>query len=62
MDKVIETQEVSSQFSLIQTKGTLDWAYPAFILASTAAVMDKEVEMFFTFYGLNTILKNTQGL
>jgi len=51
MDKIIKSQEVSSQFSLIQTKGTLDWAYPAFILASTAAVMDKEVEMFFTFYG-----------
>ena len=62
MHKTIETQNMSSQFSLIQTKGSLDWAYPAFILASTAAVMDKEVEMFFTFYGLKTILKNTQGL
>lgn len=62
MDKNIDTREVSGQFSVIQTKGTLDWAYPAFILASTAAAMDKEVEMFFTFYGLNTILKNTQRL
>lgn len=62
MDKIIETRKVSSQFSVIQSKGTLDWAYPAFILASTAAAMDKEVEMFFTFYGLKTILKNTQGL
>ncbi|WP_019555813.1 DsrE/DsrF/DrsH-like family protein [Thiomicrorhabdus arctica] len=62
MNNIIENRDVSSQFSLIQTKGTLDWAYPAFILASTAAVMDKEVEMFFTFYGLKTILKNTQNL
>jgi peroxiredoxin family protein len=58
----IDDKTSSSQFSLIQTKGTLDWAYPAFILASTAAVMDKEVEMFFTFYGLKTILKETQSL
>jgi len=55
----MHTQE---KFSLIQTKGTLDWAYPAFILASTAAAMDKEVELFFTFYGLKCILKQTESL
>jgi peroxiredoxin family protein len=38
--------------SLIVTKGTLDWAYPPFILASTAAALGWEVDMFFTFYGL----------
>ncbi len=62
MKNEIDDKIQPSQFSLIQTKGTLDWAYPAFILASTAAVMDKEVEMFFTFYGLKTILKDAQGL
>ncbi len=25
------------KFAIIATKGTLDWAYPPFILASTAA-------------------------
>ncbi|NPA71993.1 MAG: peroxiredoxin family protein [Gammaproteobacteria bacterium] len=51
-----------SQFSLIQTKGSLDWAYPAFILASTAATMDKEVTLFFSFYGLECLLKDTRRL
>ena len=46
--------EVAStpSMSLIVTKGTLDWAYPPFILASTAAALGWEVDMFFTFYGL----------
>lgn len=59
---LILTESAQEKFSLIQTKGTLDWAYPAFILASTAAAMDKEVELFFTFYGLNCILKQTEHL
>lgn len=58
----MSSEQLPDQFSLIQTKGTLDWAYPAFILASTAAAMDKQVELFFTFYGLNCILKDTSGL
>jgi peroxiredoxin family protein len=31
------------------TKGSLDWAYPPFILATTAAAMGLPVTMFFTF-------------
>jgi len=42
---------------IIATKGTLDWAYPPLILASTAAAMGWEVGIFFTFYGLNIIHK-----
>ena len=42
--------------SMIVTKGSLDWAYPPFILATTAAAMGLNVSMFFTFYGL-TLLK-----
>ena len=38
--------------SIIVTKGTLDWAYPPFILGTTAAAMGLDVTMFFTFYGL----------
>ena len=38
--------------SIIATKGTLDWAYPPFILASTAAALGWDVDVFFTFYGL----------
>jgi len=42
---------------LIVTKGSLDWAYPPFILATTAAAMGLNVSMFFTFYGLNLLKK-----
>jgi peroxiredoxin family protein len=42
----------NKRMSIIVTKGTLDWAYPPFILATTAAAMGLEVSMFFTFYGL----------
>ncbi|MCB1433642.1 MAG: DsrE/DsrF/DrsH-like family protein [Alphaproteobacteria bacterium] len=44
--------------SIIVTKGSLDWAYPPFILATTAAAMDVKVTMFFTFYGLVLLKKN----
>ena len=42
--------------SLIVTKGSLDWGYPPFILATTAAAMGIPVTMFFTFYGLRLLL------
>jgi peroxiredoxin family protein/TusA-related sulfurtransferase len=40
---------------LVCSKGTLDMAYPPLILASTAASMDVDVKLFFTFYGLDMI-------
>ncbi len=43
--------------TIIVTKGTLDWAYPPFILATTAAAMSVDVTMYFTFYGLPLLLK-----
>ena len=46
------------KLALIATKGTLDWAYPPFILASTAAALDYEVSIFFTFYGLQLLKKD----
>lgn len=47
----------AKSMSIIVTKGTLDWAYPPFILATTAAAMDVKVSMYFTFYGLPLLLK-----
>ncbi len=44
--------------TLIATKGTLDMAYPPFILASTAAALGWDVSVFFTFYGLNLLKKD----
>lgn len=46
------------KLSIIATKGTLDWAYPPFILASTAAALGYEVKIFFTFYGLTLLRKD----
>ena len=46
------------RLALISSKGTLDWAYPPFILASAAAAMDWEVGIFFTFYGLPLLKKD----
>ncbi len=47
-----------SSLAIIATKGTLDMAYPPFILASTAAAMDWDVSVFFTFYGLELLRKD----
>ena len=46
------------KLALIATKGTLDWAYPPFILASTAAAIGYETQIFFTFYGLQLLKKD----
>jgi peroxiredoxin family protein len=43
--------------AFIAAHGGLDWGYPPFILASAAAAMDMEVQIFFTFYGLPLLKK-----
>ena len=48
----------AKRMSIIVTKGTLDWAYPPFILATTAAAMGLDVTLFFTFYGLALLKKD----
>ena len=45
------------KLAIIATKGSLDWAYPPFILASTAAALGYEVQIFATFYGLQLLRK-----
>ena len=44
--------------AFIASKGTLDWAYPPLILATTAAASGMDASVFFTFYGLNIIHKD----
>lgn len=44
--------------TIIATKGTLDMAYPPFILASTGAALGWDVSIFFTFYGLALLKKD----
>jgi peroxiredoxin family protein len=60
LPKKLEQIEASKtpSMSIIATKGTLDWAYPPFILASTAAALGWDVTVFFTFYGLLLLKKD----
>lgn len=53
---------MAKKLALIASKGALDWAYPPFILASTAAALDYEVQIFFTFYGLTLLKKDLSDL
>jgi len=45
------------KLAIIATKGTLDWGYPPFILASTASALGYDTQVFFTFYGLQLLRK-----
>jgi peroxiredoxin family protein len=59
--KEIEESKTGSM-AIIATRGTLDWAYPPFILGSTAAALGWDVTIFFTFYGLNLLKKDVSDL
>ena len=64
LDKVLpkKLEEIEANktpsMAIIATKGTLDWAYPPFILASTGAALGWDVSVFFTFYGLLLLKKD----
>jgi peroxiredoxin family protein len=61
--KLAELREKQTpSLTIIATKGTLDWAYPPFILSSTAAALGWNVSVFFTFYGLNLLKKDISDL
>ncbi len=62
LDEKLADREANKTRSLaiIATKGTLDMAYPPFILGSTAAALGWEVSIFFTFYGLGLLKKDLQ--
>ncbi len=53
-----EPTQNRKSLAIIVSKGTLDWAYPPFILATTSAAMDMDVTLFFTFYGLDLLKKD----
>ena len=59
-ERIAETMKkdpARKKVAIIASKGTLDMAYPPLILASAAAAMGEDVEIFFTFYGLNIVKK-----
>ena len=57
----MSNEDRPTRLALIASKGTLDWAYPPYILASTAAALDMEVAIFFTFYGLPLLMKDLKA-
>ena len=52
----------TKKMAIIASKGTLDMAYPPLILASTAAALGWEVQVFCTFYGLQLLRKDLSGV
>ncbi len=52
----------TKKMAIIATKGTLDMAYPPLILASTAAALGWDVQVFFTFYGLQLLRKKLDAI
>jgi peroxiredoxin family protein len=51
-------KKANKKMTVIASKGTLDMSYPPLILATTAAAMDVDTTIFFTFYGLEIIKKD----
>lgn len=57
IEGALKKDPAKKKAAIIASKGTLDWAYPPFILATAAAAAGMETSVFFTFYGLNVIRK-----
>ncbi|MCW3997913.1 MAG: DsrE/DsrF/DrsH-like family protein [Candidatus Bathyarchaeota archaeon] len=47
----------NKKLALVVQSGTIDKLYCAFILASTAVSMDWEAHLYFTFWGLHSLIK-----
>ena len=50
-------EEQPRKLSIIVSKGSLDMAYPALVLANAARMMGIEADLFFTFWGMDVIAK-----
>ena len=57
IERAMKKDPAAKRAAIIASKGTLDWAYPPFILATAAAAAGMETSVFFTFYGLNLVRK-----
>jgi peroxiredoxin family protein len=53
------TRAPIEHLAIICSKGTLDMAYPGLILANAARMSGIDATLFFTFWGLDIITKNT---
>ncbi|MCZ7529529.1 MAG: DsrE/DsrF/DrsH-like family protein [Acidimicrobiia bacterium] len=53
--------DTDRKLCIICSKGTLDMAYPGLVLANAALMEGIEVNMFFTFWGLDMLNKKTMA-
>ncbi len=60
ISQAIDQGQVQSRAAFIASKGSLDMAYVPLILTSSAAALDIESAIFFTFYGLDILNKKKQ--
>ncbi len=51
--------EKKNKLVIVCSKGSLDMAYPPLMLATTGAAMGMEVDLYFTFWGINMVRKKT---
>jgi len=56
----IEGQVAEDRVALVVFSGDLDRVLAAFVIATGAAAMGQQVSMFFTFWGLSVLKKDTQ--
>jgi peroxiredoxin family protein len=52
------SEERTRKLAIICSKGSLDMAYPALVLANAGRMMGIEVDLFFTFWGMDIIAKS----
>ena len=57
MEKINMTEEKIKKVSIVVSKGSLDGVYPGLIMANGARMEGIEANLFFTFFGLEAILK-----
>jgi peroxiredoxin family protein len=56
----VEGQVAEDRVSMVVFSGDLDRVLAAFVIATGAAAMGQQVSMFFTFWGLSAVKKDTQ--
>lgn len=54
-------KKIDRKLAIIVSKGSLDMAYPPLILANAARMSGVDVDLFFTFWGLDIITKKKMG-
>ena len=62
LERAQKRDPAGKKAAFIASQGTLDWAYPPLILATTAAASGMDASIFFTFYGLNIIHKDFEHM